>query len=394
MKYFIGIDNSKLTHSVSIIDENGKLLKDFEVENNKSGFEKLRKTIKKYENVVIAFELPHGPLIDFLRKEKYKLYSLNPLKIKRFKEAYTVSGNKSDKVDSLAIAQYIKYNEENCRELIFNSSEIETLKILSISHDRMTIDHARYVNRLIFILREYFPLYDGLFSTSAPKILLKMLIKYPIWSVLKHETEEIFIDFLISNNYRSSKYIQRLQTRIKNYQHCVMPEVETALSLEAMSIARILLMIKDQIDQVEKKMAEITMNHPLGKILNSLPGAGLVLTSKLLGILGDNKKRFSKANNVQTLFGTAPMNYQSGGYHKVIMRKACNKRGKNILFVFAFSSLKYSKWARNYYDRQRNLGKKHSVAVRALSNKWLKIIFSMWKNNTFYEAERIISKAA
>jgi hypothetical protein len=52
--------------------------------------------------------------------------------------------------------------------------------------------------------------------------------------------------------------------------------------------------------------------------------------------------------------------------------------------VFAFSSLQFSKWARDYYDKQRKLGKRHSVAIRALSNKWLKIIFSMWKNEQIY----------
>jgi transposase len=80
MKHFVGIDNSKLTHSVSIIDENGTLLKTFDVENDYSGFEKLHKIISGYDDPVIAFELPHEPLVDFLRRLPYKMFSLNPLK--------------------------------------------------------------------------------------------------------------------------------------------------------------------------------------------------------------------------------------------------------------------------------------------------------------------------
>ena len=88
------------------------------------------------------------------------------------------------------------------------------------------------------------------------------------------------------------------------------------------------------------------------------------------------------------------MNYQSGGYHKVRMRKACHKRGKNIMYTFAFASLKFSKWGREYYDKQRKLGKKHSVALRALSNKWLKIIFSMWANDQCYKSDHVFLAVA
>jgi len=384
MKHYVGIDNANLTHSVCIIDQSGKVIKNFEISNNDTGYKRLKLNIEKFPNPVIAFELPHGPLIDFLRKLPYKQYSLNPLKVKRFKQTFSVSGNKSDKVDSEAIAQYIKFNEKTSREMLFNSPEIETLKQFGVSHDRLVRDHTRYSNRLLFLFRQYFPLYSGLFSETAPKTLLKMVLKYPIWEKLKNETTESFESFLRSNKYSNPKYVKRLRDKIDSYAHHVMPEVEISMQYEAMAIANILLSIKDQLANIENEMWKIVEVHKDGKILSSLPGAGKVLTSKILGIIGDNRKRFTKANQVQCLFGTAPMNYQSGGYHKVIMRKACNKRAKSILFSFAFSSLRFSPWARAYYDGQRKKGKNHSLAVRALSNKWINIIFAMWKNKQEY----------
>ncbi|MBN1501719.1 MAG: IS110 family transposase, partial [Spirochaetes bacterium] len=71
--------------------------------------------------------------------------------------------------------------------------------------------------------------------------------------------------------------------------------------------------------------------------------------------------------------------------HKVLMRKSCDKNAKSLLYKFAFSTLRYSAWAREYYDKQRSKGKLHSVAIRALSNKWVKIIFKIWKDEIFYE---------
>lgn len=393
MKHYVGIDNANLTHSVCIIDQSGKVIKSFEISNNDTGYKKLKLNIEKFSNPVVAYELPHGPLIDFLRKLPYKQYSLNPLKVKRFKQTFSVSGNKSDKVDSEAIAQYIKFNEKSSREMLFNSPEIEALKQFGISHDRLVRDHTRYSNRLLFLFRQYFPLYGSLFTETAPKTLLKMVLKYPIWSKLENESIEAFESFLRSNKYSNPKYINRLRNKIDSYTHHVMPEVEISMQYEAMAIASILLSIKDQLENIEKQMWKIAEVHHDGQILNTLPGAGKVLTCKILGILGDNQKRFTKANQIQSLFGTAPMNYQSGGYHKVIMRKACNKRAKSILFSFAFSSLRFSPWAREYYDSQRKKGKNHSVAVRALSNKWMNIIFAMWKNKQKY-TERINSSEA
>ncbi len=97
MKHFVGIDNSKLTHSVSIIDENENLLKAFDIENNYEGFENLKNVLLKFENPVIAFELPHGPLIDYLRKLSYKIFSLNPLKVKDLRKYILYQGTKLTK---------------------------------------------------------------------------------------------------------------------------------------------------------------------------------------------------------------------------------------------------------------------------------------------------------
>ena len=66
------------------------------IENNSEGFEELLRVLKEYtkENLYIGFEISHGPLVDFLRFHKFKLYHINPLNAKRFKESECTSGNK------------------------------------------------------------------------------------------------------------------------------------------------------------------------------------------------------------------------------------------------------------------------------------------------------------
>src|SRR5690606_22111184 len=120
--------------------------------------------------------------------------------------------------------------------------------------------------------------------------------------------------------------------------HCISPDVENALKLEAQSLVKILFLLNDSIDEVEKHMSEILNSHRPGRVFKSLPGAGDVTAAKILGLLGDNPDRFDSASAIQCLMGTAPMNYQSGSYRKVIMRRACNKRGRALFYYFAFSS--------------------------------------------------------
>ena len=394
MQHFIGIDNSSLDHKVRVIDEKDNLKLSFTVNNTFDGFKQLDDKIQYLGSIFIGFELPHGPLVDYLHLKGYNLYSLNPLKIKRYKETLKVSGNKNDDIDALAIAEYLRNNISYSRELTYNSSEIEKLKNLSIIHTRLTQDHARHLNKLHFAIRQYYPLQEHLFGDFGCTVQLKMIIKYPKYDNLKGATNEELNDFLKANKYRRQIYIDRVISKIRNHNQLISNDVEYAYQFEASCLCNIILTLNEELKRIEHEMNYITDSHRMGLVFKSLPGAGNVLACKLLALFGDNKDRFNDYNGVQCLFGTAPQNYQSGMYHKVIMRKACNKSARAILYKFAFSSLQFSDWARCYYDNQRAKGKTHSVAVRALSNKWIKIIYKLWKDEILYCEDKKIASSA
>jgi transposase len=394
MNHYVGIDNSSADHKVRIIDEKGNLNLSFSITNTFDGFEELNTKLSGLSDMRIGFELPHGPLVDYLHLKDYHLYSLNPLKIKRFKESLKVAGNKTDDIDAHAIAEYLRMNSTITRELVLNSSEIEGMKTLSIIHSRLVHDRARHLNKLHFSVRQYFHLHEMLFRNFGCKTQLKMIIKYPSFSNLKKVSDEEIIKFLKDHKYRRGIYINRLIEKFHHYNQLVPPEVESAYQMEAVCLCKILLILDEDINRIEKEMNSIADAHSLGKYFKSLPGAGLILSGKLLAIFGDNKDRFANYSAAQCFFGTAPRNYQSGKYHKVLMRKACNKSGRAVLYDYAFSSIKFSRWARAYYDNQRAKGKTNSVALRSLSNKWVKIIFKIWKDEVLYQEDKIFSAAA
>jgi hypothetical protein len=47
--------------------------------------------------------------------------------------------------------------------------------------------------------------------------------------------------------------------------------------------------------------------------------------------------------------------------------------------------MRHSFWAQAYYQQQRNQGKAHQAAVRALAFKWIRILYRCWQERTLYD---------
>jgi Transposase IS116/IS110/IS902 family len=100
---------------------------------------------------------------------------------------------------------------------------------------------------------------------------------------------------------------------------------------------------------------------------------------------GDDRDRYTDATSIQALAGTSPVAYESGTYSKPHKRSACINPLRNVLQQFAWQSTTQEAWAVAYYQRKRTEGKSHSMAVRALANVWVRIIYAMWLKRESYE---------
>ena len=139
-----------------------------------------------------------------------------------------------------------------------------------------------------------------------------------------------------------------------------------------------------QIAQYEKDIAALFLSHEDNEVFRSLPRAGKRLAPRLLAEIGEDRTRYADAASLQALAGTAPVAFQSGNYAKAHKRYACLKPLRNALYQFAWQSTLEEPWALDYYRRKRAEGKSHTMAVRALANVWVRIIYRMWVNKTSY----------
>src|SRR5206468_9105877 len=156
--------------------------------------------------------------------------------------------------------------------------------------------------------------------------------------------------------------------------------------------SRLMLALVDQLEPLLKQIAEydkeierLFLSHADSELFSTLPGAGARLAPRLLAELGDDRSRYADASSLQALAGTSPVLFQSGTYQKAHRRLGCIKPLRNALHQFAWQTTQGEPWALAYYQRKRAEGKSHTVAVRALANVWVRIIFAMWLHHRCYE---------
>ena len=57
---------------------------------------------------------------------------------------------------------------------------------------------------------------------------------------------------------------------------------------------------------------------------------------------------------------------------------------------WAGQSVRYSFWAKAYYEQQLSKGKPHNTIIRSLAFKWIRIVFKCWQTNTPYDESKYL----
>lgn len=115
--------------------------------------------------------------------------------------------------------------------------------------------------------------------------------------------------------------------------------------------------------------------------------------AQLLSHFGDNREQFPSYQILQATAGTVPITRRSGKQQMVEFRRACSHSLRDTMMNMAKNSTRKSGWARSYYHDQLARGHSQSRAYRALANRWLKIIWTLWQRREGYnEAVHIANR--
>jgi transposase len=138
--------------------------------------------------------------------------------------------------------------------------------------------------------------------------------------------------------------------------------------------------------EIEKRCAKLKDY----KLFSELPGAGKVLSSRLLAAFGERRERFPTAASMQKYAGVAPVTERSGKKEWVHWRWACPKFLRQTFVEWAAQTIPRSFWAKTFYEQQKSRGASHNAAVRALAYKWIRILWRCWADGVAYNESRYL----
>jgi hypothetical protein len=160
--------------------------------------------------------------------------------------------------------------------------------------------------------------------------------------------------------------------------------VNSSCSAAVLALVRMLRELRQTIHSYDEQIQTLAQQHPDFAIFDSLPGAGSALVPRLIAALGTRRERYQSATELQSYSGIAPVLASSGKQHWVHWRWACPKFLRQTFHEWAMHSIRYSEWAKAYYQQQRARGKSGNTSIRALAYKWIRILFRCWKDRKPY----------
>lgn len=341
------------------------------------------------QRVAVALEQSRGALLFMLGKyEHLVLYPIHPNTVDHYRKSVYPSGAKSDPGDADLILDLLYKHTERLRPFHPDTAETRTLQLLVEARREAVDDKTRYLNRLIAQLKMFFPQVLDWFSTVDTVVVGQLLQKWPTLDELQRASARKVAGFLRKHRIPDSR-IADLQQLIKK---SVVAIKDTAVLESSVLIVRRIVRqmqtLRESIAEHDKKIAELAEAHPDYSIFSSLPGAGPAMAPRLIAAFGTQRERYATASAIQCYAGIAPVTESSGQQKWVHWRWACPKFLRQTFHEWAWMSTRKSQWARSFYDQQRERNKSHHAAIRALSFKWMRIVFRCWKDRLLYDESR------
>lgn len=387
--WFTGIDWADTHHDIFIIEESGQKLTSFRVPHTPEGVTELINRLEavcgSHNKAAMAciIETNHGLLITKLLEAGFAVYPVNPKTVDRKRSA---AGAKTDKIDAYLLAKHGRSEFADLRRLSPDSPVIAELKALTRDQDGLIHSQTRLVNQVTACLKAYYPVALSLFSKVQQPSTLQFLQAFPTPQEAMDATPQQIAAVL-----KTAGHPKAQQTALKIVEQLHQPHL-TADAITIRTKARLLLALIGQLVPVmqeiaayDKEIERLFLTHADSHLFSHLPRVGKRLAPRLLAEIGDDRERYQNATSLQALAGTSPVPYESGNYAKPHRRYACIKPLRNVLQQFAWQSIQTEEWAMTYYQRKRREGKSHSVALRALANIWVRILFAMWIKREEYQ---------
>lgn len=382
MIYYVGIDISKYKHDFCIISNAGEVIvENSSFENTKKGFQLFLDQLKPYNkpDVQIAFEATGHYSLNlelFLTNQGYSFMKMNPLVVHQFLKARSLRRTKTDKADSLTMANYlmsVQYKPNS--DLLYN---IYTLKSLCRSREQLIKERSKFEVLLTNELDKSFPEIKPFFNNKISTTLLYILEKYKNTTHISLMKDYDKINCISHGKFSYAKFA-KLRELAKNSVGYHNKNTDLLIS----TFVSIINNFNDNLDPINKQIS--TIIKELNPRMLTIPGLGEISAATILSEYG-NINNFSSSNKMLAFAGLEPSIIQSGTLdHNGKMVKHGSGHLRYAIMNIAMTILRYSPTFYDYYLKKRSEGKCHRVALSHVCKKLIRVIYSLEKNNIDFD---------
>jgi transposase len=386
---FIGLDWADAKHDICLQAAGTERREFLVLEHRPEAIDAWVQTLRTRFNgqpVAVCLELNKGPIVSALRAYDFLvLFPVNPLTLAKYREAFTPSRAKDDPTDAELQVELLLKHRDKLTPLSPQSPTMRALAQLVEHRRRLVGDKVRLTNRLTSALKNYFPHVLQWFQDKDTAIFCDFLSRWPTLKTAQLARRTTLERFFRAHHVRSADVIT---TRIEAIKSAVALTTDdgviTPNALFVQALVAQLRVTLQAIADFDTAIAQRAQEHPDFPLFDALPGAGAVFAPRLLVAFGEQRERYASAEELQKYAGIAPVTERSGKKSWVHWRLQCPKFLRQTFVEWAAESTRHSFWAQVYYQQQRDKGKAHQVAVRALAFKWIRILYRCWQTRTPY----------
>ena len=344
--------------------------------------------------VALAIEASRGAVIHALVQYPWlTIYPINPVTSARYRRAFTPSGASDDLPDARVLLELVRDHAAKLRPL--ETQDPQTLKLAGLVEARRdTVDRrTQILNPLTSLLRNYSPQALARVGELDTDLAVDFLSRWPDLIRLKAVQPGVLKRCYDAHHLRRP---ERLEPRLKFIQPAVALTPEDARVSGAVLPRRCLLdqrrAFRKHVAILDTEIKTVFAAPPEAALFRDLPGAGPALAPRLGVAFGTIRPLSPEPASLQKHAGVAPVREKSGQSLWTHWRGLAPVFLRQTRVEWAGQTVRYSAWAKAYYQRMKAKGKGHHAILRARAFQWIRILWKCWQTPTPYDEARYLKQ--
>jgi transposase len=344
--------------------------------------------------VALAIEASRGPVIQALLEYPWLvIYPINPITSARYRSAFTPSGAKDDVPDAKVLLELVRDHAAKLRTLEAQDAATSKLAGLVEARRKLVDRRTQVIQQVESLLKTYYPQALAVAGDLKSDVAIAFLNRWPDLISLKAAKPATLKRFYYQHQIRSQALVEQRLALIAKAKALTTDDARVSVAtLHLRALLGQLEVFHRHIPQFDEAIQQAFAQHAERDLFCHLPGAGRQLAPRLCVAFGTLRSLYPDPASLQKYAGVAPVREKSGNQVWTHWRWHATTFLRQTFVEWAGQTVRYSAWAKVYYERMIKKGKKHAMILRALAFKWIRVLWKCWQDRQPYDEARYLKQ--